>query len=174
MSDSLKAHGLPHARLLCPSLSSGVCSNSLRLRWWCYLTVSSSTAHLSFAFDLSQHRVFSNESVHRIRWPKYWRFSFSISRPNEFSGLISFDCLDLLAVQALPVAGSRNFDDKSLDGDLRRRFVSSVPLPLPPPTSHPLCRWDRKSTGGWSGLLAYRREASGKALFNGESTFLME
>jgi len=45
--------------------------------------------------------VFSNESALRIRWPKYWRFSFSISPPNEYSGLISFrmDWLDLLAVQ---------------------------------------------------------------------------
>jgi len=47
-------------------------------------------------------RVFSNESVLRIRWPKYyWSFSFNISPSNEYSGLISFrmDWLDLLAVQ---------------------------------------------------------------------------
>ena len=46
-------------------------------------------------------RVFSNESVLCIRWPKYWSFSFIISPSNEFSGLISFrmDWLDLLAVQ---------------------------------------------------------------------------
>ena len=46
-------------------------------------------------------RVFSNESVLHIRWPKYWSFSFSISPSNEYSGLISFriDRLDLLAVQ---------------------------------------------------------------------------
>ena len=46
-------------------------------------------------------RVFSNESALRIRWPKYWSFSFSISRSNENPGLISFrtDWLDLLAVQ---------------------------------------------------------------------------
>ena len=46
-------------------------------------------------------RVFSNESVIRIRWPKYWSFSFSISPSNEYSGLIAFrmDWLDLLAVQ---------------------------------------------------------------------------
>ena len=45
--------------------------------------------------------VFSNESVLRIRWPKYWRFSFNISPSSEYSGLISFrmDWLDLLAVQ---------------------------------------------------------------------------
>ena len=46
-------------------------------------------------------RIFSNESVLHIRWPKYWSFSFSISPSNEYSGLISFrmDWLDLLAVQ---------------------------------------------------------------------------
>ena len=46
-------------------------------------------------------RVFSNESVLCIRWPKYWSFSFSISPSNKYAGLISFrmDWLDLLAVQ---------------------------------------------------------------------------
>ena len=46
-------------------------------------------------------RVFSNESVLHIRWPKYWSFSFNISPSNEYPGLISFriDGLDLLAVQ---------------------------------------------------------------------------
>ena len=46
-------------------------------------------------------RVFSNESVLHIRWPKYWSFNFSISPYNEYSGLISFsvDSFDLLAVQ---------------------------------------------------------------------------
>ena len=48
-------------------------------------------------------RVFSNESVLHIRWPKYWSFSFSISPCKEYSGLISFriDWLDLLAVQGI-------------------------------------------------------------------------
>jgi hypothetical protein len=48
-------------------------------------------------------RVFSNESVLHISWPKYWSFSFSISPSNEYSGLISFwmDWLDLLAVQGI-------------------------------------------------------------------------
>ena len=47
-------------------------------------------------------RVFSNESALRIRWPKYWSFSFNISSSNEHLGLISFrmDWLDLLAIQA--------------------------------------------------------------------------
>ena len=64
--------------------------------------------HLIFCFPLllppsifPSIRVFSSESVLRVRWPKYWSFSFSISPSNEYSGLISFkmDWLDLLAVQ---------------------------------------------------------------------------
>ena len=63
--------------------------------------------HLVFCHPLllpsmfSSIRVFSNQSVLHIRWPKYWSFSFSISPSNEQSGLISFrmDWLDLLAVQ---------------------------------------------------------------------------
>ena len=52
----------------------------------------------------SSIRVFSNESVLRIRWPKYWSFSFSISTSSEYLGLISFrmDWLDLPAVQGTP------------------------------------------------------------------------
>ena len=55
------------------------------------------------AFTLPSIRVFSNESVLHIRWPKYCSFSFSISPSNEYSGLISFrmDWLDLLTVQGL-------------------------------------------------------------------------
>ena len=56
---------------------------------------------LSFCLQSFSIRVFSNESVLRIRGPKYWSFSFSISPSNKYSGLISFriDWLDLLSVQ---------------------------------------------------------------------------
>ena len=52
-------------------------------------------------FNLPSIRVFSNKSVLRIRWPKYWSCSFNINPSNEYSGLISFrmDWLDLFAVQ---------------------------------------------------------------------------
>ena len=52
-------------------------------------------------------RVFSNESTFRMRWPKYWSFSFTISPSNDYSGLISFrtDWLDLLAVGGVPHSG---------------------------------------------------------------------
>ena len=54
-----------------------------------------------FAFNLSQHRVLSNELALCIRWPKCWSFSFSIRPSNEYSGLISLriDWFDVLAVQ---------------------------------------------------------------------------
>ena len=60
-------------------------------------------------------RVFSNESVLRIRWPKYWSFSFSISPSNEYLGLISFrmDCLDLLAVQGTLKSLLQNHSSKA-------------------------------------------------------------
>ena len=52
-------------------------------------------------FNLSQHQGLFKDSVLRLKWPKYWSFSFSICPSNEYSGLISFrmDWLDLLAVQ---------------------------------------------------------------------------
>ena len=61
--------------------------------------LSSSPSPLAFSFF--SIRIFSNESVLHIRWPKYWSFSFNISSSNECSGLIScrMDWLDLLAVQ---------------------------------------------------------------------------
>ena len=102
MSDSLRPNELQHARLPCPSLSPGVCSNSCPLSWWCYPT------HLIFFHPLlflpsifPSIRVFSKESALSMRWSKYWGFSFKISPSNEHPGLISFrmDWLDLLAVQ---------------------------------------------------------------------------
>ena len=100
VSDSLWPHGLQHARLPCPSLSSGVCSNSCPLSQW--------SNHLIFCHPLlllpsvfPSISVFSNESALRIRWPKYW--SFSISPSNEYSGLISFriDWFGLLKIQGI-------------------------------------------------------------------------
>ena len=60
-------------------------------------------------------RVFSNESVLHIRWPKYWSFSFSISPSNEYSGLISVrtDWFDLLSVQGTPRSLLQNHSSKA-------------------------------------------------------------
>ena len=103
VSDSLQPHGVQHARLPCPSPIPGVHSNSCPLCWWCHPTISSFVIPFSSCFQSfpSSIRVFSNESVLWIRWPKYWSFSISLS--TESSGLISFrmDWLDLLAVPGI-------------------------------------------------------------------------
>ena len=103
MSDSLQPHGLQHARLPCPSLSPRICSNSCPWSGWCHQPSHTLSSPSPPAFNLSQHQVFSNELALRIRWPKYWSFSFSISPSNEYLGVISFrnDWLDLLAVQGI-------------------------------------------------------------------------
>ena len=101
--NSLQPHRLQHARLPCPSPTPRAYSNE---------SVSIESVMPSNQFILYHPlllppsnfpsiRVFSNESVLHIRWPKYWNFSFSISPSNEYSGLISstVDWLDLLGVQ---------------------------------------------------------------------------
>ena len=107
MCDSLRPHGPQYARLPCPSLSTGVCSNSCLLNRWCHWWLVSDW-HLILCHPLLLlpsvfpcMRVFSNELAPHIRWPKYRSFTFSISSPNEYSGLISLriDWFDLLAVQ---------------------------------------------------------------------------
>ena len=105
LSDSRQPYGLQHTRHPChhqlPELTQthvhqvGMPSNLGGLMP-CPLSSPSPTA-----FNFSSIRVFSNEAVLRIRWPKYQSLSFNISPSNEYSGLISFrrNWLDLLAVQ---------------------------------------------------------------------------
>ena len=101
VSDSLRSHGLQHARLPCPSPTPGTCSNSCPSSQWCHPTISSSVVAFSSrlqsitasgSFPMSQ--FFASGS-------QYWSFRFSINFSNEYSGLISFrmDWLALLAVQ---------------------------------------------------------------------------
>ena len=100
MSNSLRPHGLQHSRLPCPSPPPAACSNSCPLSQWYHPTIWSSVSpFLPSVFP--SIRVFSNESVLHIRWPKNRSFSFTISPSNEHPGLISFRIhwLDLLAVQ---------------------------------------------------------------------------
>ena len=101
MSDSLRLYGLQHARLL-----------SSTVPWSLFIFMSIESVRLSNYLILccpllllpsifTSIRVFSNKLVPRIRWPKYWSFSFRISPSNEYSGLISFrtDWFDLFPVQ---------------------------------------------------------------------------
>ena len=110
MSDSLWPHGLQHPRLPCPSPTPRVHPDSHPSRQCCHPAISSSV--VPFCLQLSggrivlppippSIRVFSSESTLRMRWPKYWSFSFSIIPSKEIPGLISsrMDWLDLLAVQ---------------------------------------------------------------------------
>ena len=101
VSDSLWPHELQHSRPPCPSLTPGVHSNTS-------IESMMPSSHLILCRPLlflppipPSIRVFSSESSLRMRWPKYWSFSFSIIPSKEHPGLISFrmDWLDLLAVQ---------------------------------------------------------------------------
>ena len=116
MSDSLQPHGLQHARplsitnsrslLRLISIKSVMPSNHLILH--CPLLLLPSI--------FPRIRVFSNESVLCIRWPKYWRFNLNISPSNEYSGLISFrmDWLDLPAVQGTLKSLLQHHSSKSI------------------------------------------------------------
>ena len=91
MSDSLRPHESKHTRPPCPSLTPRVYSNSMPIKSVMPFS------HLILCCPLlllppipPSIRVFSTESALRIRWPKDWSFSFSISPSNEYSGLTSF------------------------------------------------------------------------------------
>ena len=99
MSNLLQPHGLQQARLPCPSPTPGAYSNSCPLMPSNHLILYRPILLPPSIFP--SIRVFSKESGFRIRWPKYWSFSFIIHPSNEYSGLISFriDWFDHLAVQ---------------------------------------------------------------------------
>ena len=91
VSDSLQPHESQHARPPCPSPTPGVYPNSCPSSRWCHPAISSSVVPFSSCpQSLPTSGSFPNESTLRLRWPKYWSFSFSISPSNEHPGLISF------------------------------------------------------------------------------------
>ena len=102
VSDSLRTHEPQYARPPCPSPTPRVYPNPCPLSQWCHpsILILCHPLHLLPSIFPSI-RVFSNESTLRMRWPKYWHFSFNISPSNEHPGLISFrmNWLDLLLVQ---------------------------------------------------------------------------
>ena len=90
-----------HARPPCPLPTPGVHPNPCPSIWWCHPAISSSVVPFPSCPQSLPSLVFSLESTLRMRWPKYWSFSFSMSPSSEHPGLISFgmNWLDLLAVQ---------------------------------------------------------------------------
>ena len=98
---TLQSHGLQHARLPFPSPTPRAYSNSCPSCPWCHSTISSCHSLLLPPSIFPSIRVFSKESIHCIRWPKYWSFSFNVSPSNNYSGLTSFriDWFDLLSVK---------------------------------------------------------------------------
>ena len=110
---------IQYTRLLCPPISSRVCSNSCPLSQQCYLTTSSSADPFSFCFQsFPASGPFQwVGSLHQV--VKYWSFSFHNSPSNEYSGLISFrtDWLHLLAVQGtLKSSPASQFESISFSG----------------------------------------------------------
>ena len=101
VSDFLQPHESQHARPPCPLPTPGVHSNSCPSSWWCHPAISSSVVPFPSCPQSLTASVFSNESTLRMKWAKYWSFSFSIIPSKKHPGLISFrmDWLDLLAVQ---------------------------------------------------------------------------
>ena len=99
---TLWPHRLQHARLLCPPVSPGVCSNSCPLSWWCHPTISSSDIPFS-CLQSSQHQGLFQWVSSLQQVAKVLEFSFRISPSNEYSELISFriDWFDLFAVQGI-------------------------------------------------------------------------
>ena len=102
MSNSLQPHELQHASPPCPSPTPGVHPKPMSIE----LIMPSNHLILCHPLHLPPSifpsiRVFSSESAARIKWPKYWCLSFSMSPSREYSGLISFriDWFDLLAAQ---------------------------------------------------------------------------
>ena len=99
------------------SIESGMPSNHLIL---CHLL-------LLLPSIIPGGRVFTNESVLRIRWPKYWNFSLSISPSNEYSGLISFK-IDWLALLAVPGTLKNLLQHHSSKASLALSFLYSSTL----------------------------------------------
>ena len=123
-----------------------------------YLILSSSN-HRPLLLPLSifpNTRVFSNESALRIRWPKYWSFSFNISPSNEYPGLISFrmDWLDLLAVQGTLKSPLQHYGSKA--SILRRSAFFIVQL------SHPYMTTGKTIALMNIKLMTYNKWSTGK------------
>ena len=143
VSYSLQPCGLQHARLPCPSLTPRACSNSCPLsqhvRW---MVIPSNLLILCRPLLLLPSifpsiRVFSNESVLHIRWPKYWSFSFSLSPSKKYSGLISLQSKGLSRVFSNTTVQKHQFKVMSLLFNTLSRLV----IAFLPRSKHLLISW---------------------------------
>ena len=99
MSNSLWPRGLQHTKLPCPSLSSGVCSNSCPLGRWYYPTIFNLCRPLLLlpsGFPIIW--VFSNELTLRITWPKYWSFASALVLPMNIQGWVPLGLIGLISL----------------------------------------------------------------------------
>ena len=133
VSNSLWPHESQHARPPCPSPTPRVYSNSRPSSQWCHPAISSSVVPFSSCpQSLPASKTHQRyESTLRMRWPKYWSFSFSIIPSKEHPGLISFrmDWLDLLAAQGTLKSLLQHHSSKA--SILRRSAFFTVQLSHP-------------------------------------------
>ena len=123
MSDCLQPHGLQYARLLCPPLSPGVCSNSCLMSQWCYLTISSSAAPFSFClqsfsasgfFPMSQLFTASGQSIGALASTSVLPMNIQGLFPLGLTGLISLQFTGLSAVFSNTTAWKHQFSALNL------------------------------------------------------------
>ena len=149
VSDSLQPHESQHTRPPFPSLTPRVYSNSYPSRRWCHPAISSSVVPFSPCPQFPPSiRVFSNKSTLRMRWPKYWRFSFSISPSKEIPGPISFrmDWLDLFTVQGTLKSLLQHHTSKA--SILQHSAFFTVQLSHPYMTTGKIIAWTRQTFVG--------------------------
>ena len=145
MSGSLQSHRLQHTRLPCPAPTHGAYSNlSIELVMcidlvMCIELVMPSNHLISvvhFSSCLQSFRVFSSESVLRIRWPKYWSFNFTNCPSSEYS------------VNPLGLTGFISFQSKGFSRILKTQESSPTPSYLCP--ENPVCRSRSKVNWAWN------------------------
>ena len=165
MFDSLRPHESQHARPPCPSPTPSVHSNSGPLSQWCHPAISSSHPLLLLPPIPPSIRVFSNELSLRMRWPKYWSFSFSIIFSKEQQGLIfRMDWMDLLAVRGTLKSLFQHHSSKA--SILRRSAFFAVQLSHPYMTTGKTIALTRRIfVGKVMSLLFYRVDGNFPHIF---------
>ena len=131
VSNSLRPHESQHARPPCPSPSPRVHSDSRPSSQWCHPTILILGRPLLLLPPIPPSiKTFSNKSTLRMRWPKYWIFSFSIIPSKEIPGLIfRMDWLDLLSVRGTLKSLLQHHSSKA--SILRRSAFFTVQLSHP-------------------------------------------